>query len=116
VALPARGPRLLCIAGLVAMAVGCLDPLEGSLLILPGTGLVALGTLLGRSPSRRTAAWAFALTAAGVAALFLLSARGGVGGDTGRPAAWLLLALPYPIGAILAFASGVRSLRGQPRR
>jgi hypothetical protein len=44
--------RILIIAGGIAMLVGALDPLEGSLIILPGSGLVALGTFLGHSEGR----------------------------------------------------------------
>ena len=36
-------PRILKALGSIAMMLGTLDPLEGSLLILPGSGLVALG-------------------------------------------------------------------------
>ena len=34
------------------MLVGAIDPIEGSLLILPGSGLVALGTFLAQSERR----------------------------------------------------------------
>ena len=44
--------RILIIAGSIAMVVGAIDPLEGSLIILPGSGLVALGTFLGQSERR----------------------------------------------------------------
>ena len=36
--------RFLLIAGYIAMLIGAIDPMEGSLLILPGSGLVAFGT------------------------------------------------------------------------
>lgn len=41
--------RILVIVGSIAMLVGAVDPLEGSLIILPlpGSGLVTLGTFLG---------------------------------------------------------------------
>jgi len=110
-----RWSRVLCIAGMVAMVVGCVDPLEGSLLILPGTGLVALAAYLGRSRTLNLACWAFGLTAVGVAILFGLSAEGGVGGATGRSMMWLLVVLPYPVGAIMAFVGGVRTLMEMSR-
>jgi len=43
--------RILLIAGYIAMLVGAIDPIEGSLLILPGSGLVVLGTYLGGQQS-----------------------------------------------------------------
>ena len=105
-----RWSRILVIAGMVTMVVGCVDPMEGSLLILPGSGLVALGASLGRSRRLKLACRAFALTAVGVGILFGLSALGGVGGETGRSMMWLLVVLPYPVGAIMALVTGVRIL------
>ena len=104
------------------MVVGTLDPMEGSLLILPGSGLVALGTFLGGS-DRWTVlywVWAFILIAGGVGALFGLSALGGIGGTSGRSMWWGLLILPYPIGWLMALAGGVvgsiRLLKNKRRR
>ena len=111
-----RWVRILCIVGMAAMVIGCVDPLEGSLLILPGSALVALAAFFGRSRHLRIAGWAFALTAVGVVILHGLSALGGVGGDTGRSVAWLLVVLPYPIGALMALVTGVRLLRDFFRR
>jgi hypothetical protein len=57
--------RILKVVGGIAMVLGTLDPMEGSLLILPGSGLVALGMYLG-SKERRTVlywTWAFILIA-----------------------------------------------------
>ena len=39
--------RILVIAGYIAMLIGAIDPMEGSLLILPGSGLVVLGIFMG---------------------------------------------------------------------
>ena len=92
--------RILMTVGGVAMLVGALDPMEGSVVILPGSGLVALGTLL--SPSERR--WityrvlVFILIAIGVGTLWGLSSAGGLGGDSGRSIWWGVLILPYPIG------------------
>ena len=72
------------------MLLGTLDPLEGSLLILPGSGSVALGMYLsGRD--RRTVpywTWAFILIAVGVGAMFALSAVEGIGGKSGHSMWW----------------------------
>lgn len=92
--------RILIIAGSIAMLVGAIDPMEGSLLILPGSGLVALGTFLGQSERRFTAyrVWVFILIATGVGALWGLSMVGGFGGSSGRSMWWGVLILPYLIG------------------
>ena len=82
------------------MVVGAIDPMEGSLLILPGSGLVALGTFLGQSERRLIAyrVWVFILIAIGVGALWGLSMVGGFGGKSGRSMWWGVLILPYLIG------------------
>ncbi|MHC1767381.1 MAG: hypothetical protein AB9869_24405 [Verrucomicrobiia bacterium] len=104
--------RILKVVGGIAMLLGTLDPMEGSLLILPGSGLVALGMFLG-GKDRRTVlywTWAFILIAVGVAALFGLSAIGGIGGGSGHSMWWGILILPYPVGWLMAVAGGVAGL------
>jgi hypothetical protein len=104
--------RILIIVGGLAMLLGTVDPLEGSLLILPGSGLVALGMVLG-GKKRRTVlywVWAFSLIAVGVGALFGLSAIGGIGGRSGHSMWWGILILPYPVGWLMALAGGVAGL------
>jgi hypothetical protein len=104
--------RILKVVGCIAMLVGTVDPLEGSLLILPGSGMIALGVYLG-GKDRRTVfywTWAFILIAVGVAALFGLSAIGGIGGKSGHSMWWGMLLLPYPVGWLMAFGGGVVGL------
>ena len=104
--------RILKVVGGIAMLLGTLDPLEGSLLILPGSGLVALGMFLaGRD--RRTVhywTWAFILIAVGVGALFGLSAVGGIGGRSGHSMWWGVLILPYLVGWLMGLAGSVSAL------
>jgi len=102
--------RILSVIGIAALLIGALDPLEGAFVILPASAVIALNAFLARSRYRRLAYWAFGLTASGVGALFLLSALGGVGGDSGRSMWWLLICLPYPLGWILCLYAGVRML------
>ncbi len=78
------------------MLIGALDLMEGSLLILPGSGLVALGTYVGHRERRwkiyRT--WVFILVAIGVGAMWGMT----VLGTEGRSAWWDLLLVPYLAG------------------
>jgi hypothetical protein len=106
--------RLLVIVGLVLMVLGALDPLEGSVVILAGSALVAVGAFFSRTRRYGIPVTALALIGVGVAALFGLSALGGVGGSTGRSMWWLLLCLPYPIGWVLGLVGAARKLR-EPR-
>ena len=103
--------RMLVVAGLVAMLAGAVDPLEGSLVILPGVGLVAFSAWRGRSRHRTLLLRSLALVATGVGAMFVLSALGGVGGTSGRSAWWALVILPYPLGWILGMVGTLRLLR-----
>ncbi len=92
--------RILIAVGSIAMLVGALDPMEGSLVILPGSFLVALGGLVGRS-ERRLVAYGlavFLLILFGVGAMWVLSVGGGIGGKSGHSVWWGLLILPYLIG------------------
>ena len=104
--------RILKVVGGIAMLLGTLDPLEGSVVILAGSGLVALAMYLG-GKDRRTVlywTWAFGLMAVGVAAMFALSAVGGIGGRSGHSMWWGVLILPYPAGWLMALAGGVVGL------
>jgi hypothetical protein len=112
----ARWSRILVIVGLAAMVIGALDPLEGSLVILPGTALAALGAYFGTRPHRRLSYWSLALVAFGVGVMWWVSALGGFGGATGRSMWWALVLLPYPVGWLLGLAGAVRGLRAGNRR
>ncbi len=116
------GSRILKVVGCIAMMLGTLDPLEGSLLILPGSGMVALGVYLG-GKDRRTVwywFWVFILIGVGVGALFGLSAVGGIGGKSGHSVWWGVLLLPYAAGWLMALVGGVvalvRWVKGAGRR
>lgn len=91
-----RTTRWLTHLGGAALLAGAIDPLEGSIVCLLGAGLLAVA-----APLRRRLTVLGMLTA-GVAALWILSAAGGIGGPSGRSAWWALTLLPYPAGWALA--------------
>jgi hypothetical protein len=103
--------RILKVVGGLAMLLGTIDPMEGSLLILPGSGLVALGMYLGGKDHKTVLywTWVFILIAVGVGALFGLSAVGGIGGRSGHSMWWGVLMLPYPAGWLMALLGAVIS-------
>jgi hypothetical protein len=103
-------PRVLLIVGLSGMLLGAIDPLEGSLIILLGSGLVALGAFLGKSRRRVLVYWSLALVAIGVGAMFILSAFGGFGTGTGLSNWWGLLLVPYAAGWVMGLAGSVLAL------
>ena len=96
--------RTLVMIGLVLMLVGGLDPLEGSLAILVGSGLAALGAYLGHSPRRAVLAAAMVLVALGIAGMIVLSLLGGIGGRSELSPWWGILLVPYVAGLILDVA------------
>ena len=57
----------------------------------------------------------FKYAVSGVAALWIMSAFGGIGGSTGRSMWWALVLLPYPIGWMLGLVEGYRHLREHAR-
>ena len=104
--------RILKVMGGIAMLFGTLDPLEGSLLILPGSGLIALGSFVGKGQRSvlRYWVWVFILIAVGVGAMFVLSAFGGIGGKSGHSIWWGVTIRPYPAGWIMALAGAIIAL------
>jgi hypothetical protein len=94
------------------MLVGALDPMEGSLAILPGSGMIALGLFVGKAERHLLLywMWVFILIGVGVGAMFGLSAFGGIGGTTGRSMWWGVLVLPYPVGWIMGLVGAISAL------
>ena len=93
--------KILIVSGGIGMLVGALDPMEGSLLILPGSGLLALGSYVGQAERRVFAykVWAFVLILIGVSVLWFLPALRGFESSAGLSIGWELLAfLPYLVG------------------
>ncbi|MGH9521732.1 MAG: hypothetical protein ACRD3E_04280 [Terriglobales bacterium] len=117
-----RWPGILFIIGSIAIFVGTLDPMEGSVLIAAGSAVALASVLADRRPRAevRYWIWTFASIAVGVALLFGWSAFGGFGGRSGHSGWWGLTLLPYPIGwwyAVRAIVRrGVDSWRGQRHR
>jgi hypothetical protein len=106
-----RLSRVLILLGIVVIVAGCLDPMEGSVVILLGSGLVAAGAGHAHSRLRSSALWALVSIGIGVGALVVLSVLGGVGGKSGRSMLWLLVVVPYPLGAIATLILSMRMLR-----
>jgi hypothetical protein len=102
------GADILIFAGLIAMLVGAIDPLHGFIIILPGSGLVALGAFVGKSQHRKLLYLAFAF------ALLGLGTMAGVGtlvDSHGRSEWWTLSYLPYPAGWIMGLVGTIGKSR-----
>ena len=92
------------------MLIGAIDPLEGSIIILPGSALVSLGAFLGKSRYRVVFYWSLILVAVGVVELGVLSSLGAIGGSRTHSIWWGLVVLPYPVGWILGLAGVILEL------
>ena len=104
-------PRRLLLAGTIAMFVGVLDPLEGSIVILAAVAVAAFAARALHSRHAHLLYWALAFTFVGVAMLWGLSAVGGFGGPSGRTMWWAMTLVPYPIGFLLGVIGAIRALR-----
>lgn len=94
--------RILSVIGVVALLIGALDPMEGSFVIVPATAVIALSAFLARNRFRQLAYWGFGLTAIGVGWMFIISALGGFGGETGRSMWWQLPCCHIPLAGFCA--------------
>lgn len=92
-----RWHRHLYITGLVACIVGALDPMEGSIVIVFGSALLALSSYFLKDRHAKHFLLHFIFIAIGVVALFTISDQGGLGPND-LSWWWGLFILPYPLG------------------
>jgi hypothetical protein len=90
--------RIVWIIGIVALLAGSLDPLEGSVVIAIGSGLLAVSAFFKNDRHWKIFLATFIMIAIGVVLLFGLSALGGFGGSSSLSWWWGLLIVPYPVG------------------
>ena len=103
--------RILIIVGSIAMIIGAIDPLEGSIIIFLGSGFITVGTYLRKIKHRvHYWIWVFILITIGILAMWVLSAIGGLGGSSGHSLWWGIVILPYPIGWVMGIVSLVAQL------
>ncbi|MDZ7614063.1 MAG: hypothetical protein U5K51_10515 [Flavobacteriaceae bacterium] len=75
--------RVIYITGIIALLIGVLDPLEGSLVIVFGSTTYSTRCSFNTDNHRRKAyLLAFLLIAAGVSFMFYFSSLGGFGGES----------------------------------
>jgi hypothetical protein len=94
--------QVIYYAGVTALILGTLDPLEGSIVIAAGCFLITLSAYLTHDNHRKLFLLSLILIVTGVLSMFYFSSLGGFGGNSGLSWWWGLFVLPYPIGWILA--------------
>jgi hypothetical protein len=93
--------RIAFIAGIIALILGTLDPLEGSVVILFGGILLSLSAFVNKDHQWRIFIASTLMILAGVSSLFILSSLGGFGGNSSLSWWWGILILPYPLGWLI---------------
>jgi len=94
--------RIVYIAGVIALILGSIDPLEGSVVIAAGCSLITLSTYLTRDRHWKIFLASLVMVAIGVCAMLYLSSLGGIGGSSGLSVWWGALVLPYPLGWLMS--------------
>ena len=93
--------RITYIIGIIALIAGAIDPLEGSVIIVGGSALIALSTQLTHDRHRRIFLITSVMITMGVCLMLYFSSLGGFGGASTLSWWWGLLILPYPIGWLI---------------
>ncbi|MGE5518970.1 MAG: hypothetical protein ACM3VS_03510 [Candidatus Dadabacteria bacterium] len=93
--------KFIHVTGIIALILGIIDPLEGSVVVALGSGLVALSTSLRKDRHHKLFFICFLMIAVGVALLFYFSSLGGFGGRSSLSWWWAALLIPYPAGWLI---------------
>jgi hypothetical protein len=94
--------RIIYTIGVVALIIGILDPLEGSVVLAAGSALIALSTYLSHDKHWKIFLASLIMIVIGVFFLFYFSSLGGFGGSSTLSWWWCTLLLPYPLGWLMA--------------
>lgn len=94
----AKWTRIIYIVGVIALIIGAIDPLEGSVVIIVGSALLALSAYAKSDRHTKIFTASLLMIVIGVAFLFYFSSLGGFGGTSTLSWWWGLLILPFPIG------------------
>lgn len=90
------------IIGVIALIIGAIDPLEGSVVIAAGSFLIALSTYLTKDRHWKIFMVLMIMIFIGVFFMFYFSSLGGFGGTSTLSWWWGTLILPYPIGWLIS--------------
>jgi hypothetical protein len=97
--------RVVYIIGVIALIIGSLDPMEGSVVIASGSALIALSAYFTHDRHFKIFLFSFLMILIGVFFLFYLSSLGGFGGTSKLSWWWGTLILPYPVGWLISIVT-----------
>jgi multisubunit Na+/H+ antiporter MnhB subunit len=89
--------RIIYIIGVIALIIGAIDPLEGSVVIAGGSVLISFSTYLTKNRHWKLFLILSIAIVFGVFFLFFFSWLGGFGGKSTLSWWWGTLILPYPV-------------------
>jgi len=92
---------ILQVVALALFIIGTIDPLEGSVLIIAGSILLATLSFINKNPAYKIYLTASTLITIGVVFIFYIASIGGFGGSSTLSLWYGLLILPYPIGWLI---------------
>jgi hypothetical protein len=87
--------------GIIAMIIGAIDPLEGSIAIGIGSALLVVTTYVKHDRHWRIFLSSFVIIIFGIIFMFYLSSLGGFGGTSTLSWWWCILIAPYPLGWLI---------------
>ena len=87
--------------GIILFCIGTLDPMEGSLLIVPASIIIAMASYLQHKKYFKIFLINAIMIFIGVFFLWFLSSLGGFGGNSKLSIWWGLTLIPYPLGWLL---------------
>jgi hypothetical protein len=96
----ANWTRIAYVIGVIALILGAIDPMEGSVIIALGGMLIALSTYLTHDRHRKIFLLSFIMIFVGVFCIWYVSSLGGF--DPKRAWWWDALIIPYPIGWLIS--------------
>ena len=108
--------RIVFITGVILFLIGTIDPLEGSVIIMLGNGLIVISTFLTKQRHRKIFLSTFIMIVIGVFFLFYFSSLGGFGGTSTLSWWWGTLILPYPIGWLMVIVTLIIRLVKKPKQ
>ena len=109
--------RIIYVSGVIGLIIGAIDPLEGSVLIVAGSLLIALSTYLTKDRHWKIFLTSLIMIIIGVFFLFYFSSLGGFGGTSAISWWWSILILPYPLGWLMSIIILiVRAIKNKKRQ
>jgi hypothetical protein len=92
--------KVIFIIGAIAIILGIIDPMEGSIVIATGSFFIAFSTFVSRDHYRKIFLVSAIMIIVGVLSMFYVSSLGGF--DPKHAWWWDVLILPYPLGWLIS--------------